>query len=299
MNHHSKFLFVLTAVFGLISAANAYSQTAQMPFQSGEKAQIIIHYKWGKKADIGTVNLSLDEKTEAGRKPYFHMRADISTYKFWDTFFKVRDTYESKFYSSDLTPFYAYRNVSEGDYWAKNKYTWSNGGRTLRAIVDKKTRPHRDTTFTEPVVIRDLFNVIFTCRGLDVKKMMSGKVAKYAVAVDKDLLDVRLKYVGRETKKIGELGTFKTIKLAVSVADLHKGSSDASSGNRFSLSTDAVSEAPADDNVFHGEGKIFIWLTDDDNHLPLYFTAPVKIGSINGRVASCSGLKYPLSSKVE
>ena len=296
MNHHSNFIFILTAVFGLLSAANAYSQTSQMPFQDGEKAKIIIHYKWGKKADIGAVNLSLNTRTDAGSKPYYHIHADISTYKFYDTFFKVRDTYDSKFYTSDLTPFAASRNVNEGDFWAKNKYTWSNGGKTLRAIVDKKTRPHRDTTFTEPVIIRDVFNLIFACRGLDVKKLMSGKVVKYAVAVDKDLLDVRLKYVGKETKKIGEFGTFKTIKLAVSVADLHNGSSDGKNDNRFSVNVDGTA---SDDNVFHGDGKIFIWLTDDANHLPVYFTAPVKIGSINGRMATCSGLKYPLSSKVE
>lgn len=276
--------------------AAAGAQEVQRPFQGGEKARIIIHYKWGTKADIGTVDLTLNEKCESGRRPYYALRADISTYKFWDTFFKVRDVYESKFYTDNLTPFYAYRNVSEGDFWAKNQYSWSNGGKTLHAIVDKKTRPHRDTTFTENMVIRDLFNVIFACRGLDIKRMMTGKVAKYAVAVDKDLIDVRLKYVGRETKKIGDFGTYKTIKLAVSVADLHEGENDEASGNRFSLGVD---KAGADDNVFHGDGKIFIWLTDDDNYLPVFFTAPVAVGSINGRMETCSGLKYPLSSKVQ
>lgn len=271
------------------------AQTTGYPFKGGEKAQIIIHYKWGTKADIGTVNLSLTEKCDTG-KPYFHLRADIATYKFWDTFFKVRDVYESDFYTSDLTPFKASRDVHEGDFWAKNKYSWSNGGKTLHAVVDKKTRPHRDTTFTENAVIRDLFNVIFAVRGLDVKRMMSGKVSRNIVAVDKDILDIRLKYVGREEKKIGDWGKFKTVKLAVSVSNLRDGVNDEASGNRFSVGADAAS---ADDNVFHGDGKIFIWLTDDENHLPVFFTAPVAVGSINGRMANCSGLKYPLSSKIQ
>ena len=294
MNRLSNIRLMLLAAFMLLSF-NGYSQNSSLPFQSGEKAKIIIHYKCGTKADIGSVDLSLDQKSDGAGKPYFDLRANIATFKFWDNFYKVRDSYVSNFYVNGLTPVKASRNVNEGDYWARNQYVWSNGGKTLHAIVDKSTRPHRDTTFTESSVIRDLFNVIFTCRAQDINRMMAGKVARYILAMDKDLIDLRLKYVGRENKKLGDFGTFKTIKLAVSVNALHPGQVDAT-GTKFSVSID---NAATDDNVFHGEGKIFIWLTDDDNHLPVFFTAPVIVGSINGRLASCSGLKYPLSSKIE
>lgn len=267
-----------------------------LPFAGGEKVEYIIHYKCGTKTDIGAVNVTLNEKTDAA-KPYFHVRADISTYKFWDTFYKVRDTYETKFYSDNLRPFYASRDVHEGDFWAKYKYTWSNGSKTLRAVVDKKTRPHRDTSFTCPGPIRDLFNLFFACRGADVSRMLSGKVACYYAAMDKDLLDVRLKYLGKEVKKISGAGTFNTLKFAVSVDGINAEKVSDEERNLFSVKVDE-SDVKKEDNVFYGDGKIFIWLTDDENHLPVFFSAPVAVGSINGRIGNISGLKYPLTSKI-
>ena len=277
----------------------SFSSNAQidLPFAGGEKVEYIIHYKCGTKTDIGAVNVSLTEKTDAS-KPYYYVRADIATYKFWDTFYKVRDTYETKFYSDNLRPFYATRDVHEGDFWAKYKYTWTNGSKTLRAIVDKKTRPHRDTTFTCPGPIRDLFNLIFTCRAVDVNRMLSGKVACYYAAMDKDLLDIRMKYLGKEVRKISGAGSFNTLKFAISVDAIDIEKVPEKERNLFTVSIDE-SNTKKEDNVFYGNGKIFIWLTDDENHIPLYFSAPVAVGSINGRLGKVSGLKYPLTSKID
>jgi len=273
------------------------AQESAYPFKSGEKVQYIIHYKWGTKTDIGAVDVSLTKKEESGRKPYYYVRADIATYKFWDSFYKVRDLYESKFYVENLTPFYFHRDVNEGEFWAKNHYYWSNGGKTLRAVVDKRNRPHRDTSFTCNAVIRDMFNLFFACRGYDVQKLLSGKVACYNVAIDKDLLDIRIKYVGKEVKKISDLGSFNALKFAVSV-DAIKMDNDSEAGrSKFSLDMAEV-DTKREDNVFYGDGKIFFWLTDDENHIPIFFTAPVAVGSINGRVGKMSGLKYPLTSKI-
>lgn len=297
-HHSNRLLLAIAAVLTLIPAVSRAQESAY-PFQSGEKAQYIIHYKWGTKTDIGAVDVSLSKKEEAGRKPYYYVRADIATYKFWDTFYKVRDVYESKFYADGLTPFYARRDVSEGDFWAKTTYYWSNGGKNLRAVVDKRNRPHRDTLLTyNGKVIRDMFNLFFTSRGADVKKMLSGKVACYTVAMDKDLLDIRLKYVGKEVKKVTGAGTFNALKFAVSVDAIKVEKVAEEDRTLFTVTADETS-GKREDNVFYGNGKIFIWLTDDENHLPIYFTAPVAVGSINGRIGKFSGLKYPLTSKID
>ena len=45
------------------------------------------------------------------------------------------------------------------------------------------------------------------------------------------------------------------------------------------------------------DGTIFtIWISDDDNKIPLYIESPVKIGSINAYISGYKGLKYPVSS---
>ena len=42
-----------------------------------------------------------------------------------------------------------------------------------------------------------------------------------------------------------------------------------------------------------------IWISDDDNRLPVYFEAPILVGLATGRMNSCEGLKYPFTALVK
>ena len=48
------------------------------------------------------------------------------------------------------------------------------------------------------------------------------------------------------------------------------------------------------------DGTVFtIWISDDDNKIPLYIESPVRIGSINAYISGYKNLKYPLSSLIK
>jgi Protein of unknown function (DUF3108). len=269
--------------------------SANLPFQDGENLKIVIHYKWGFNADIAEMNLRTTEETLQNGKNVFHIQADASTYKFWDGFFKVRDVYESKFYP-DLKPYYFFRDISEGGHWAKNWYDWNNGGKNLHAIVIKKGRPDRDTSYTDKVIIRDLINLICDFRACDIDAVIGGKKKTYVMAMDKDIIDVSVRFVKREEKNLGTLGKFNTIKLGIALSPRAKNDDEGS--QNFSLDYGEVQNNGQTGEVFYGKDKIFLWLTDDDNHMPVYFSAPVAVGSINGRVVKIEGNKYPLTSKI-
>ena len=51
--------------------------------------------------------------------------------------------------------------------------------------------------------------------------------------------------------------------------------------------------------VFTGEEDMMIWVTDDENRIPVLFEAPILVGTASGRLKSYSGLKYPFSSLVK
>lgn len=50
--------------------------------------------------------------------------------------------------------------------------------------------------------------------------------------------------------------------------------------------------------AFTGKENMFIWLTDDQNRLPIYMESPIKVGTIKARITEMSNLKYPLTSKI-
>lgn len=282
-------VLMLTPWFSTLS----YAQT-ELPFNSGEDMEFVIHYKWGVKADIAGISFTFREIKEPGKEPYFHLLAHASTYKFWDAVFKVRDIYESKFDTKTLMPIYFHRDIKEGNFWAKNWYNWSKDGMSLHTIVDKKGKVRRDTTFKEGIIIKDIINLFYSIRSEDFKQLQEGKKVFYTVAIDRNVADLMIRFVKKEEIKLQELGTYNAYKLAVSIKPRQKDVS----GEESQFDFTAAAKGDDAQNVFYGEEKIYMWFSADDNKLPLFFSAPVAVGSINGRLSSYKGVKYPLKSLV-
>ena len=51
--------------------------------------------------------------------------------------------------------------------------------------------------------------------------------------------------------------------------------------------------------VFKGGERMIIWVTDDENHIPIRIETPIIVGSIKVDMKSYEGLRYPLSSMIE
>jgi hypothetical protein len=51
--------------------------------------------------------------------------------------------------------------------------------------------------------------------------------------------------------------------------------------------------------MFEGGERMTIWVTDDENHIPIRIETPIIVGSIKVDMKSYEGLRYPLSSLIE
>lgn len=265
----------LSALF-LTLAFSCPIAAQEPPFQDGEYANLILNFRHLVKADL------LHARMEVSREDNDY-RAVITanTTRFWDSIYSVSDTFSCRF-TPDVRPVDFIRNVHEGDYWARALCTWNEDASLLRLQGDKRNRPHRDTTYTDPVMIRDLINVIFHLRTVDPDELMEPK--PYLMIVDKDLIDLKLRFVGREVKKIPGLGRCRTLKFAATMSTR--------------LAGDEEDEHTVGGNSNEKE-RLFFWLSDDENRLMVYFTMPISVGTINGRTVSFGGLKYPFTALEE
>ena len=118
----------------------------------------------------------------------------------------------------------------------------------------------------------DLPALFYYARNMDVDNVVPGKRYPMTFAIDDDVFNVYFILYGKETIKVKGLGTVKTIKFA---AKLLAG------------------------EVFTGEEDMMIWSSDDENRLPVYFEAPILVGTASGRMTDCEGLKYPFSALIE
>lgn len=246
----------------------------ELAFQAGEKLTFTMHYEWGAiNSDVGTGTVVLDTVRYNGIKT-FHCSVYGKTTRLYDLFFKVREDFDSWFACDGLRPLKFTRDTHEGHYVAKNTYIydWNAVEPHIDADVYSSSSGQRNLELPLTSCTYDLPSLFFLARNMDIDNIVPGKKYPMTFAIDDDVYNVYFILYGRETIKVKGLGTVKTIKFA---ARLLAG------------------------EVFTGEEDMMIWVTDDDNRIPVCFEAPILVGTASGRLKSYSGLKHPFTSLIK
>ena len=246
--------------------------TEELPFKATERLTYVLNYKWGPRLDVGEATITLSEgKTRNGRKT-FHAIAHGKTYRFWDMFFKVRDLYESQFYADNMKSFYFHRDVKEGGYEIKNFFYWNDENHDINARIELKNRPARDTIMKGRECTHDLLALFYFARTINFEEIKENTRYPISFVIDEEVYDMSFAYLGKEEKKIPVFGKCKTMKFAVKLVA---------------------------GEVFTGKEDMIVWVTDDENKVPLLFESPILVGSIQGRLDSYKNLKHPISAVVK
>lgn len=271
----------------LFAGINLFAQT--LPFKDGEHMTYVVHYKWGINADLAQLDLSCKAVND-GERNLYHVVGNISTFKSWDGFYKIRDIYECKFTAdADMLPVSYHRQAREGKkYSADNWYDWSPDAMSAKVKIIKSTRAPVDTVYNEGMVIRDLLNIIYKYR---VKELKEGYKEKETFVIDRDILDAQIRVIGKERIKTKELGYVNTIKVGIAVLPRKVFKNEKHDGVALGVKSE--------DGTFFGDEKVFIWYSDDKNHVPVMFKAPLKVGSFNGRLSYYEGGMYPFTSMID
>ena len=274
--------FNLTFIFALVLAAlTSIEVSAQaLPFQGGENLTYKLHYKWGViNADIAKLEFNIKEENYQGT-PCFRLVTKGATSNLAASIVKVQYYYDSRFSRDGLVPLSFYREQTEGDYWAKNNYTWDKSGKKLRAVVDKSTRPHRDTTFTSKDIIYDVISALYAVRAADLDAVKAGKTLHLVTALDCNVNDLRVSYVKTENKKVPDLGTVEADKYALYFRT-RKGNERRDKESSVAIST------KEDGNLT----PIYLWITPDESRTVVGFSAAIAVGSVVGRLVDSRGTK--------
>lgn len=259
----------LLSVFLLICGINISAQEDNnYPFQSGEKLSYVLNYTWGGVVtDVGSAQC-----VTTYNDGIYDVLLTGKTYRFFDVFFKVRERFETKFYEKNLRPIQFYRSASEGKYTMKNTLVFNHSNNTIKSRTQRKQRAPQDTLLQGSENTFDLISLFFNYRCLDPNSFEVGKRIPMEFVIDKKIYTLFLTYIGREKKRVSGVGTFNSLKFAATVVQ---------------------------GNVFSGKDNLYLWVTDDQNKIPIFFESPILVGKVQGRISKIEGNKYPLSSKVK
>lgn len=242
-----------------------------LAFQAGEQMSFVLHYKWGAvNSDVGHATVRLDTLTYNGEKAFLCSVCGKTT-RLYDLFFKVREDFRSWFACDGLKPLKFTRDTFEGNYQAKNTYIydWNQDEPRIIADVYSSSSGQRYPEIPLTPCTFDLPSLFYFARNMDMDVVEPGKRYPMTFAIDDDVYNVYFIMHGRETIKVKGFGTVNTIRFA---AKLLAG------------------------EVFTGEEDMTIWISDDENRIPVYFEAPLLVGKATGRMTGYEGLKYPFTS---
>lgn len=261
-------LLILT-IFALASALYAFrSKTAEIcdvkntALNTGEKITYKIAYKWGALwLSAGEVVFTLDNAKYAN-KEVFHAKGYGYTYKSYDWLFKVRDTYESYFDKETLLPYKFVRDVNEGGASFYQNVTFKHDAGKATSL---------NGTYDIPSCTQDIMSAIYYTRCIDWSKYKKNDTVPITIFIDDEIHPLYVRYVGKEKVSV-KSGTYNCI---VFKPLLIKGT------------------------VFKGGEEMTVYVTDDENKIPVLVKSPILIGDIRAEVHEIKGNKAPLKSLIK
>lgn len=239
------------------------------PYKDGEKTTYNVSYNWhAVQTDVAKGTLTAKQETLNGERVW-HTAMTLKTAPFFDVFFKIRESFESWFGLKGVEPRRFLRDTHEGNYHAINDYKYDRAAGVIHANLEywdkEKTSidiPYGDCTY-------DVTSLFYYARRMDFENLKPGVAYKISFAIDREVQTLTLTYRGKENKYLRGVGTIATRKFALS---LRKG------------------------EVFEGNEDALLWFSDDDNRLLVAFMAPLKVGAMNGRLATYEGLAHDFTA---
>ena len=273
MNIFGKICFLVILLFIsniIIFAQKKNIQSSTMNL--GESISYDIHFKWGFMYRAGDAVFSYDRDNSVANATSRY-RMTFKTTKFFDAFFKMRDTL-SCYYNSDNVLLYSKKETDEGNYYSIEELTFNYGEKetNIHSLRYTPTRVRIDTVLTTTDSdIADLLGTIFHIRGINRNNLQNGDVFPVTVAIGRDLVKVRFNYQNQSIIEQGNV-KYNTRYFKIDILD------DAFESTKTSAE---------------------IWISDDDNFLPIKVRTKLKIGYAEIFYKSSSNLAHPLKSRID
>ncbi len=243
-------------------------------FDDGEKLSYGVTYS---AAFINVVVADIDFHTTRERfsnQDCFKIYAVGRTRTFFNFFFEMEDKYYSWVNAKTLRPLRATSNIREGAYRYRSAidFEWAKMEVFTEGENIKSGRNERHK-FDLSSCSYDALSLFFNMRCVDFSKLYQGENQSLTVVFDDTIRNVRLRYLGKEVRKIKKIGEVRTRKFACQLAT-------------------------SNDESFKDGDEFFIWLTDDKNAIPVYLESPIRVGKVFATLSSWSDLAHPFSSVV-
>ena len=243
------------------------------PMIHGESSTYDLYFKWGLIMPRAGEAIFTYNPEHAFTDAASCYSLSFKTTKFFDSFFKMRDTLTG-YYNDNNMLIYSEKRTDEGNYYTIDELTFNYGAEntSIHSVRYIPSRKNIDTMLTAVGEVTDMLGVAYYLRGVDRKKLQNGDTFSLLVAIGRDLVKVQFNYQNQAIVEHGKV-KFNTHYFKIDIMD-----EDAFESTKTSAE---------------------VWIGDDDNFLPIKLRSKLKIGYVEAHYKTASGLAYPLSCRIE
>ena len=259
-----KALLFFFICFQLTLMAQKNCSIENNSFKAGERFNYKIFYNWGALwMEAGEASFSVFLNNMNGRSVY-HFVGLGATYPKYDWFYKVRDKYESYADTSTLKPIRFIRDAREGGSYLHDDYIFNQKKNKVYTSSKRNRKPSKLDSISITSCTNDVMTAIFYARCLDFSKYKPKDTIPITFVLDGEVFPSYIRYLGKETIKSDLLGTVRCIKFSPKLIE---------------------------GTIFKGGEGMVVWVTDDENKMPVYVETPIIIGNIIVKLYKYEGLK--------
>ncbi|WP_375585879.1 DUF3108 domain-containing protein [Cyclobacterium xiamenense] len=179
--------------------------------------------------------------------------------------FYVKDNWGSYIDTARIVPYRAYRHIEEGNYRKHEviDFDQENQSATVKLYDRENKELVKTESFDVPHRVQDIVSGYYLLRTMDFKSLKKGDEIGIKGFFDKKNYNLKLIYEGKD-------------QVSTSIGD---------------FDTHVFSPVMPSNKLFRGKKPIRMWITADENRIPVKIKASMVVGSINMDIVSAEGLR--------
>jgi len=253
----SAFMAKTSLVFQIDNTNVDQKKAKISPFKPGEKLKYVLHYGL---LNAGIAELEVKNSTRKfDRRKALNMVGKGWTTGATDWFFTVNDHYETFMDTERMESLLFIRRVNEGGFLINQDYYFEQDS--------NKVRTQNNIEYHVPEGVQDMLSTFYYARTIDYSNAKMNDVFTIPAFVDDKVEYLRIKYKGKERIKVRN-GEYDCLKFNPIVLE---------------------------GRVFKDDDDLTVWISDDDNKIPILIKSKILVGSIKAELSEYHGLANPLA----
>jgi hypothetical protein len=243
----------------VVKSLDSLRSINQVAFGVGERLVYDVGYSF---ITAGEAVFSIPRMDSIHNRECYQVLFTVNSTPTFSFFYKVEDRYETLIDKKGIFPWRFTQQIREGKY--RSDFTAYFDQLDNIAIT-------KDGRYRIPPYVYDATSALFYVRTLDFSKSRPGQKLFLQNFYKDSTYQLAVKFLGYQQISV-DAGTFNCV---------------------------LVEPLMKEGGLFKSDGRIIIWMTNDERKIPVKVSTQVVIGSIDAELREYSGINGPIHAKVE